>query len=221
MNNRFLYVFLDEAGNFDFSPTGTEYFLIGSITKERPFEACKDLIELKYDLTESGEELEYFHAAEDAQSTRNEVFKIIQKHLSGVRIDVLVVEKSKVAPSLRDEVRFYPKMVGYLLKYILNGVELSAFKEVIVFTDTMPIRKKKQAMEKAVKVVLAEMLPKTATYRVVHHDSKSNLDLQIADYCNWAVYRKWDRKDLRHYNLIASAIRSEHDIFKGGTLLYY
>ncbi len=36
-------------------------------------------------------------------------------------------------------------------------------------------------------VTLAGMLPKTARYRVLHHDSKSNMDLQIVDYCNWAV----------------------------------
>jgi len=34
---RFLYIFLDEAGNLDFSHTGTRYFVLGGITKERPF----------------------------------------------------------------------------------------------------------------------------------------------------------------------------------------
>lgn len=221
MNNRFLYIFLDESGNFDFSPKGTKYFLLCSVTKERPFSACKDLIELKYDLAESGEELEYFHASEDTQSTRNAVFRIIQKHIAGVRIDVLVVDKRKVGPALRDVMKFYPRMIGYLLRYILNGVELAAFREVIVFTDRIPISRRREALEKSVKVTLAEMLPKSSRYRVVHHDSKSNYDLQIADYCNWAVYRKWDRQDLRHYNLISTAIRSEFDIFRTGTRLYY
>ena len=78
MNNvppsRFLYVFLDEGGNLDFSPSGTKYFVLSSLTKERPFHAGKELIELKYDLVELGTNLEYFHAAEDRQAVRNSVF---------------------------------------------------------------------------------------------------------------------------------------------------
>jgi hypothetical protein len=38
----FLYIFLDEAGNLDFSPTGTRYFILSSVAKERPFNAYKN-----------------------------------------------------------------------------------------------------------------------------------------------------------------------------------
>jgi hypothetical protein len=59
---RFLYIFLDEAGNLDFSSNGTKYFLLTSVTKERPFLAYKEMTELKYDLVEQGLDIEYFHA---------------------------------------------------------------------------------------------------------------------------------------------------------------
>jgi hypothetical protein len=58
MADRFLYIFLDEAGNLDFSPSGTRYFLLGSVAKERPFHAYKELTELKYDLVELGMDIE-------------------------------------------------------------------------------------------------------------------------------------------------------------------
>ncbi len=58
-------------------------------------------------------------------------------------------------------------------------------------------------------MTLTRMLPKEAKYRILHHDSKSNIELQIADYMNWAIYRKWDRKDLRSFNLIRGVIREE------------
>lgn len=47
-----------------------------SVTKQRPVEAYKALTELKYDLLESGLTLEYFHAAEDTQAVRDQVFAI-------------------------------------------------------------------------------------------------------------------------------------------------
>jgi len=221
VSGRFLYVFLDEAGNFDFSPGGTKYFILSAVSKERPFRAYQEMTELKYNLVESGKDIEYFHASEDAQAVRNEVFGIIQRNLSGVRLDSLIVEKRKIDPALRPEEHFYPRMLGYLLRYVLNSYPLDQYREVIVFTDQIPVKKKRSAIEKAAKVTLAGMLPKTARYRVLHHDSKSNMDLQIADYCNWAIYRKWDIKDERSYELIRPVIGSEFDFCRTGTTPTY
>lgn len=184
MKGGYLYVFLDEAGNFDFSPSGTKYFILSAISKERPFRAYQEMTELKYDLVERGINIEYFHASEDAQAVRNEVFAIIKRNLVDVRIDSIIVEKRKVGPAMRPEEHFYPRMLGYLLRYILKGCQLDKYREVIVYTDQIPVKKKRKAIEKAAKITLAAMLPKTARYRVLHHDSKSNMDLQIVDYCN-------------------------------------
>ncbi len=69
-----LYIFIDEGGNLDFSPSGTKYFTITSVTTARPFVLDAPLIELRFDLVERGLDLEYFHAAEDKQPTRNAIF---------------------------------------------------------------------------------------------------------------------------------------------------
>lgn len=216
MDRRFLYIFLDEAGNLDFSRGGTKYFLLGALTKERPFQAYRELTELKYDLVEIGTELEYFHASENAQPVRNRVFEIIRKNLEGTRLDALIVEKGKTVTNLQEEERFYPKILGSLLHHILQEHDLNLYDEVIVYTDQIPLRKKRDAIEKAVKMTLSEMLPKSAKYRILHHSSKSNMDLQIVDYCTWAIYRKWDRSDPRSYEHIRTAVCSEIDFFEAG-----
>ena len=218
---RQLYLFLDEAGNLDFSPNGTRYFLLGGITKERPFRAYQELAELKYDLIEQGIGLEYFHAAEDKQATRNRVFDIIRRHLDGVRVDALLVEKSKTPPGLRVEEKFYPHMIGELLQTILAQHRLEDYAEVIVFTDRIPVQRKRGAVEKAVKQALAAILPAGTRYRVFHHDSKSNYDLQIADYCIWAVYRKWALGDARSYEMIAPVVKQEWNYYQAETATYY
>ena len=214
---RFLYIFLDEAGNLDFSANGTKYFVLGGITKERPFNAYMEMTELKYNLVERGMNLEYFHAAEDNQATRNQIFDIIEKHLTGVTVDSIIVEKQKVAATLRDEEQFYPKVLGTLLREILKHYPLAEFAEVIVFTDSLPVQRKRAAVEKGVKTTLAAMLPASVRYRVLHHASKSNLDLQIADYCTWAIYRKWNRQDMRSYVRVQAAVRSQWDVMQTGT----
>lgn len=122
---RFLYIFLDEAGNLVFSKNGTKYFVLGGITKERPFHAYKELTELKYDLVQRGMGLEYFHAAEDNQTTRNQVFDIIEKNLADVAVDSIIVEKQKVVATLRADEQFYPKLLGTLLQEILKHYPLA------------------------------------------------------------------------------------------------
>jgi hypothetical protein len=219
--NGFLYVFLDEGGNFDFSPSGTRYLVFTSLTKERPFAAYQSLAELKYDLIERGNALEFFHASEDLQATRNAVFEVIRTHMDGIRLDSLIVDKRKLKPEWRAPEHFYPQMLGYLLKHVLGSLDLSRYREVIVITDRIPVKKRRGAVEKSVKVTLAKMLPAPAKYRLLHHDSKSNFDLQIADYCNWAIYRKWDAKDERSYKLICDAIASELDVLRSSDTYHY
>jgi len=208
---RVVYIFLDEAGNFDFSKNGTPYFILGSLTKERPFDAYRALNALKYDELESGANIEYFHAAEDRQAVRNSVFKIISERLDGCLIDATIIDKQRTTTAKQDPLHFYPNALGQHLKFIIDRVDTVDLAEVIVITDRIPVSKKRRAVEKAVKQSLADMLPKSASYRVLHHDSKSNFDLQIADYCTWAIHRRWTRKDNRSFNTIQSAVRSETD----------
>lgn len=218
---RCLYVYLDEAGNFDFSEKGTRYFMLGSVALERPFGFHTPLAELRFDLLEQGLDIERFHASDDKQSTRNLVFGVIRECLGAMRIDATIAEKRKTGPALRADDQFYPKMLGYHLRYLLQHIQVADYERVVVVTDALPIQRKRQLIEKAVKQTLADMLPSDVPYQVLHHDSRSAFALQVADYCTWAIYRKWDRADERSYNVIAPAVHSEFDIFRTGTRLYY
>src|SRR5258706_11026930 len=150
MSDRFLYIFLDEAGNLDFSRNGSKYFVLGGITKERPFQAYKELTEFKYDQVELGTALEYFHASENVQAVRNGVFDLIEKNLTRVAVDAIIVGKQKVEATLREEEQFFPKVLGTLLREILKHYPLAEFAEVIVFTDSLPVQRKRAAVEKGV-----------------------------------------------------------------------
>jgi|SRR5690242_137755 len=216
-----LYVYLDEAGNFDFSEKGTRYFMLGSVALERPFGFHTLLAELRFDLLEQGLDIERFHASDDKQATRNLVFGVIRECLPTLRIDATIAEKRKTGPALRADDQFYPKMLGYHLRYLLEQIRIAEYQRVVVVTDTLPIQSKRKLIEKAVKQTLADMLPSDVPYQVLHHDSRSALGLQVADYCTWAIYRKWDRGDERSYKVIEPAVRSEFDIFRTGTRWYY
>lgn len=215
------YLFLDEGGNLDFSPGGSPWFVLTCVTDLRPFPLHQRLNEYKHDCLEFGLDAERFHCSEDNSHVRDRVFEAIADHLKRIRIDALVVEKRKTGPALRVEARFYPEMLGYLLRYVIDWVMREDGDEVVIITDTLPLKRKRAAIEKAIRGTLNRMLPRTARYRVLHHASKSHFGLQVADYCNWAILRKWTRGDKRYYDRIRPAIASEFEIFRSGTTLYY
>ena len=112
-------------------------------------------------------------------------------------------------------------MLGYLLLYVFNRIKGNQFNEVIIVTDSIPVKRQRKAMEKSIKEVLARMLPKHTSYRILHHATKAHYGLQLVDYCNWAVFRKWEQNDQEHYEKIKPVIKTEFDIFQTGTTRYY
>ena len=218
------YIFLDESGNLDFSPKGTRYFVLTAVSTRRPFPAFHALDTYKHDCLEDFRhrlDKEYFHCAEDNRHVRRRVFELIATGLDNMRIDSIVVEKSKTGPALRQGRRFYPRMLGYLLRWILPRELAMGAEKVLIITDKLPIREKRHAVEKACKLALANSLPRTVKHQILHHESRSHYLLQVADYCCWAMFRRWERGDVESYNLIAPAIRSEFDVFRTGVRHYY
>ena len=51
-------------------------------------------------------------------------------------------------------------------------------------------------------------------YRILHHQSRSHYGLQVADYCCWATFRKWQRGESAWYDRIKSALRSGLKVFR-------
>ena len=216
-----VYIFLDESGNLDFSPTGTRYFVLASVSMERPFQMNADMDSLKYDCLDWGLEQEYFHCSNDNAHVRKRVFDLIGGRLDGVVIDSLLVEKRKTGPALTSERRFYPEMLGFLLKYVLNRPQYKRAEEIIIITDTVPLQKKRKVIEKSIKTTLAKTLPHGLKYRILHHSSRSHYGLQVADYCSWSIFRKHEVGDSAYFDRISPALHSDFDIFRNGTTYYY
>ncbi len=208
------YIFLDESGNFDFSANGTRHFVLTSVSLCRPFPAMGPLDAYRHGCLELGLDLESFHCAKDNRRVRDGVFDLIVAHLDDIRIDCLIVEKRKATLSLRQGSRLYPRMLGYLLRFVIREEIERGAGEFIVITDTLPFTGKRQAAGTVVRNTLARMLPGGTRLRTFHHASCSHYGLQLADYCCWAMFRKWERGDSAYRDRIRAAIRSEFDIFR-------
>lgn len=216
-----MYLFLDEGGSFDFSHRGTPIFTITSVLTTRPFEISTSLNELRHDFMEAGLDLEEFHASEDRQTVRDAVFSAIETHIGSMRIDSLIVRKCMTAPAQREPEVFYPRMLGNLLKWVIRQENLMSCDRIMVIMDAIDHKRRRRAIEAEVKRAMARLLPELPAHCLLHHDSRSNACLQVADYANWAIYRKWKDGDERSHGRIRAAIRSEFDIFRHETRKWY
>ncbi len=203
-----LYTFIDESGNLDFSASGTKYFILTGFSTFDPNSLATDFYRLKHDLLSNGHELEYFHATEDRQTVRDEVFEKLSHHTFD--IDAVVIEKAKIYTSLRRLEYFYPKICSILLNYIVQRYLWKGIDEFVIYTAALFSTKgKREALTKGIKKGIVSTAGKGKRHHVLHHSAMSHVCLQAADYCAWAIYRKWESDDYRSYSLIRRWVRSE------------
>ena len=226
---RTLFIFIDESGNFDFSPNGTKYFVLSAVSTLSPL-GKERLEEIKYELMKNGINLEYFHAAEDKQIVRNQVYSFIER-LEDIEIDSVIVQKNKTNPSLyiltkkkksKKGEKLYTKVLQNLLQYIFCRYDNSTkIDQVVVVLSSIFDANKRKLIEKTIKVYLKQIYSKP--FYLYFHENRSDKNTQIADYCCWAIYRKWTDGEIRPYNAVkkGNKIKSEFDIFKTGSTIYY
>ncbi len=82
----------------------------------------------------------------------------------------------------------------------LAGSVREGTTNVLVFTDTLPVK-----------------LPVKAK-----RDAAEKTIIQVADYCSWAVFKKWEQGDPRTYDKLQVRLAEpELDALRAGTVLHY
>jgi hypothetical protein len=199
------YLYIDEAGNFDFGNGGTRHFLLTGVLIGRPFSHLQRLLEVKYDLLEEGLDLEYFHASEDRQAVRDRVFGGLASHVGELRVISVVACKARLELGLRTPEQLQAAAFDQLVREAFRMDAPAAGGQIIVITDSLPVRSTGAAVRKAVRSTLKAWTPAGASFRILHHASRADVNLQVADYCAWAGFRTWERADDRSFRIIAEA----------------
>jgi len=237
-----LYIFVDESGDLVFSDKGSDYFILTAISTVNPLKDREKILSARYELLRDGHSIEYFHATEDAQVVRDKFYSHV-KILSDYEIHTVVAEKRKANLSLYEEItastsksgfglkfkiekvneRFYKQVCETLLQYVVcrymkykNTLDI---KKIVVVLDQVLPNKKREFVIKAIKTYIKDnfgLVP-----YIYFHSTKSDVNSQIADYCCWAIKKKWADGEIRPYDEIKKNIKSEFDIFRKGTKLFY
>jgi hypothetical protein len=213
-----LYLFFDESGDLSFHESASRYCLFGVLSTLDPTPINRSLTDERYRVLGEGTNLERFHAAEDFQAVRDRAFKALNE-AGGFDFDVVAVEKRKAPPNLCAPESFYPHFGSLLLEAVFKR-HTDPAQDVVLVTDTIPLKKHRKAIEKTFKQYVRRHLG-GRRFAIYHHSSSAHPGLQAVDYCTWAVFRKYQRGDERSYDLIRQFIRSENEVFAGETTSYY
>lgn len=239
LDNKTLYIFIDEAGNFDFTSTGTKFFVLTAITTIQPLKSRDRFLKLKYELLRDGLNQEFFHATEDKQQVRDLVFNNI-KELDDFEIDCVVAQKNKTNPSLyigydglqkkgskgivlktkHLEEKFYRLISQTLLRYIFNRYyNLSSIEKIVVVLGSIFTSNKRGYILKSLKQYLKPKFNKP--FYIYFHRAEADINCQLADYCGWALYVNTERGESRPLKSLNGKIKSVFEIFARGDTEYY
>ncbi len=228
-----LYLFIDESGNFDFSPKGTKTFVLSAFATFDPVYRREELVRLRYELLADGYDHEHFHATEDAQHIRDKVFAFINSIRTSFEVHAVVARKNRTHPSLYIEsykkggkeivrntgAKLYTLLCTNLLGYVFRGKE-DKVNKIIVVTSSLFVGEEKKVMLRTIKRETKKKFPHVP-FEIYMHKAIVDLNCQLADYCCWAIFVKKERKEERPFAVISDRVLSLFDIFKDGETEYY
>ena len=198
----------------------SRYFILCSVIMDN-CSIASELLDLRRTLVLAGshELKDYFHAAEDKQSVRNAVFDLLQQH--DFTVQATIMEKPKAAPSLRaTEAGFYGH--GFYCHFKHGATHVLDSKDpcdALVTTASLGTNKQRAIFKGAIDAALGRN--QSRNWHADFRPSQSDPCLQVADYCAWAIQRKWERSDCRSYDLIKERIVYEHDLWQSSTVEHY
>ena len=213
-----LHVFADEAGCFTFKDGhgASRYFLLCTLSTA-DCRMSSELLDLRRDLNLAGNpDCDKLHATEDRQGTRDAVFDILSRH--DFRVDATILQKNKAQPQTREtDDTFYQYAWYYHLKYI-GPTLLREADKMMITAASLGSKKTRAAFKLSVNNSI-QQIAERSRWEVAFLDSAKDPMLWAADYCAWAIQRKWERNDDRSWQRIRSNIRSEFDLWKNGVTL--
>ena len=220
------YIFSDEAGNFDFSRSSgaSRYYIICTICLD-DCSIGNEILELRRSLVWDGHHTkDQLHAAYDPAPVRNKVYEIIEKY--DFRIDATILEKSKAQPQTKiSNFTFYKYAWYYHLRSVAPFISGNSFleeeiNEIFISPASIGTSNEKAIYKSCVDDVARQSVRRSA-WKSCFWETKADPCLQVADYCTWAIQRRWEKGKNDDYNRIANKISREFDLWAHGDTHYY
>ncbi|MDO8516170.1 MAG: DUF3800 domain-containing protein [bacterium] len=207
-----MYIFLDESGDLGFGKGSSKWFLFTLVVVddprilERVIKKTRQGLKKKYKHT-----LSELHAYHSDDITRTRILtKLATKD---IEIVTTILNKEKVYVDLRNQKNYlYNFTANIILDRLIKKKFIAGDKHISLVVDRKDT--KKRLKENFISYITKAMQERRdggfEMSLAASHDEKG---LQAVDFISWAIFRKYERNDLKFYELIKSKIIDERLLF--------
>ena len=188
-----LYVYVDESGNFDFSASGTKHFVMTAFLTSDPLVAANRIARLKYFLLSQGVGISNFHASEDSQRVRNQVFEQLTK-VRNMSAHTLWLKKDDLPAEAKTTYAIYELAGLEMAKIAVAEANLRRAESVVMVFDKTLIYRDEQAFLSKAKSILYQL---SHPFHIYFHNVSKDFNGQIADYIAWSHYVALEKQERR------------------------
>jgi hypothetical protein len=185
------YLFLDEAGNFDFGPSGTPWLMVAAIVLDLSDARTAAVSRLRFAINNEGVDLAGFHASANTPSVRRRFAELLRGNGFPVTIYVCAVDKRSLAAA-PDPAQLYQRLVSGVL-----GMAEAEGPIDMIYADSIPLQRYRRAIQAAISEAMGRR-------PVRFHPSHSLCELQVVDFACWACWRHLTKSDTSPIEWIGS-----------------
>ncbi len=212
-----MYIFLDESGDLGFNTAligSSRFFIIGLLVCENlsTLQVVRLAIKntLKQKINHKAKTPKSELKGKELRFTVMEYFFKQINELSDLKFYTAIINKHNYLP-IADKHRVYNKLVSAILKHVIFP---SNIKYVHFMADQCKQGKDVKEFNFCIKEHLQAILPLKTFVTIEHLRSETEKALQATDLFAYSIYRKYEKGDLRWFNLIKEKIKEEIIIFE-------
>lgn len=204
------YIFLDESGELGFGNKSTNYFVISLLScDEGELSIIRRIIKRVREKLIKKKMKRYpeLKGNNSSDKIRKDVLERLVKTKS--EIFVIILDKAKVYDYLKNK---KVKLYNYLSNLILNECSFDTKNVRLIVDRSKSNRSLRDDFDNYLRREL-KMKLSTCNLIIKHENSQNEACLQVLDFASWAIFRNYEFKDGRFFDIIKDRIAIKKEVF--------
>src|SRR3989344_2600599 len=205
------YIFLDESGELGFKESSSKYFVITLLSCDEGEIYILRRIVKKVRGKIIKKKIKKFPELKGNNSNDKIRTEILQRFMkTKAEIFVIILEKSKVYEYLKGKKN---KLYNYISNLILNECSFDNPSVCLIVDKSKTNRSLREDFDNYIRMKLKE---KNNLNKLVikHENSMNDACLQVLDFISWAIFRNYEHKDSRFFDIIKDRIVIKKEVFE-------
>jgi hypothetical protein len=205
------YIFLDESGELGFKDSSSKYFIITLLSCDEG-----ELYSLRRIMKKVREKiikkkLKKYPELKGNNSTDKIRFDVLDRFMkTNSEVFVIILEKSKVYEYLKGKKN---KLYNYVSNLIINECSFDNPCVCLIVDKSKSNRSLREDFDNYIRKMIKDKnhLDKLI---IKHENSQSEACLQVLDFISWSIFRNYEYKDSRFFEIIKDKIVIKKEVFK-------